>query len=379
MELSTIISNNCVFDLVRGCNDRDNCTRNHLTKSKFKSEIVGFINSPSTIPGMKINIEAFKKAIVSVAGAKTTLRHKLTICKNHITQQICYNCRHKESVTLYVTYFDYTIPVTVCHQTISRCKTQCIWGMHIDLIYHNSNSSWEFDEVQFEHEPVKEVSTPTKPKFAPAKQVSAPVKPEVEKVFVPKASAKGSYADRIKSSTQTQRVFKEQEVRKVSKPIVTRVNKLKPQPKPKSVPQPIPTEKVVKTTVEKVETIEDKTEFPALPVRGVPTRRRENKLAGIGLPIGIPPRPFTANDLIDSYHEIQSRKIAYLTEKVDFLEEDNKNFVQRSVDLSDELKIIKLTPKKDYRCDVCQEPIMKRRCKKCFIEESPQLMSLLYR
>lgn len=379
MELSTIISNNCVYDLIHGCNNRNNCTRNHLTKSKFKSEIVGFMNSPSTIPGMKINIEAFKKAILTIAGTGTTLKHKLTICKNYITQQICYNCRNKEYVTLYVIYFDYIIPVTVCHQTIDRCKKQCIWGMHIDLIYHNSNSSWEFDEVQFEHEPIKKVSAPVKSKFSPAKPVSAPVKPKVEKVFVPKASAKGSYADRIKSSTQTERLFKKQEIQKVSKPIVTRVNRLKPQPKPKSVPKPILKEKVLKTTVEKVEEIEDKTEFPSLPIRGVPTRRRENKLAGIGLPIGISPRPFTANDLIDSHYEILSRKIDYLSEKVDFLEEDNKNFVKRSVDLSNELKIIKLIPKKNYKCDVCQVPIMKRKCKKCFIEESPQLMSMLYR
>lgn len=379
MELSTIISNNCVFDLVRGCNNHDNCTRNHLTKSIFKSEIVGFINSPSTIPGMKIDVEAFKKAILTIAGTGTTLRHKLTICKNHITQQICYNCRHKETVTLYVNYYDYIIPVTVCHQTIDRCKKQCIWGMHIDLIYHNNDNNWKFGEVQFEHEPVKEIPD-SKPKSVPIKP-----KPKPEKVFIPKVSPKGSYADRIKNSIQKDRLFKEQEVRKISNPIVTRVNKLKsymkdkPKSYPKTFPQPTLTEKVVKTTIEKVEKIDEETEFPTLPVRDVPKKHRENKLVGIGLPIGIPPRPFTANNLIDCYHEIRSRKIFYLMEKINFLEEDNKNFIKRSIDLSDKLNIIKLTPKKEYRCDICEAPIMRRRCKRCFIEESPQLMSLLYR
>ena len=93
---------------------------------------------------MKIDVEAFKKAILTV-GYRYYFRHKLTICKC-ITQQICYNCRHKETVTLYVNYYDYIIPVTVCHQAIDRCKTQCIWGMHIDLIYHNNDDNWNLEK-----------------------------------------------------------------------------------------------------------------------------------------------------------------------------------------------------------------------------------------
>ena len=50
---------------------------------------------------MKIDVEAFK-AILTVAGIGTTLRHKLTICKNHITQQICCNCDTKKQLHLYL-------------------------------------------------------------------------------------------------------------------------------------------------------------------------------------------------------------------------------------------------------------------------------------
>lgn len=302
MELSTIIKKNCIFDLSRGCGNRG-CNQPHIPKSAFKSECVKYINTPSSIPGMIIDVDTFRKIVVEKSeGYK--LRHKMMICLYYITDQECYNCSSGRTVTINVKYFDHIIPVKICYRNMSKCKQWCTWGMHIDFIYQNNGNKLQYSELQFEHTPLEKR------------------KPVVQK------------REMAKSVEQFPTLSRNPVAAVVASPVVSPVREV--------------TTPVVASVPKKKWVVHD----------------RE--------------LPFTVHDLIDKRAEILAASRMKMIHRIDQLQEESDHFLKRNVALVDQMNTQKLIPRNCVACDHCHKPLGIKRCRGCFIKESPQLMSYFY-
>lgn len=306
MELSTIIKNNCIFDLSRGCGNRS-CNQRHIPNNAFKSESVKYINTPSSIPGIVIDVDAFRKIVVEKSeGYK--LRHKMMICLYYITNQECYNCSAGRTVTINVKYFGHTIPVKICYRNMSKCKQWCTWGMHIDFIYQSSGNKLKYSELQFEHTPL-----------------------EKRKPVIQKRQVTTNFVEQFPSLPS-----KKKESVSVEKPVSKMVA---PAPTPAPTPAPAPKKRWV-------------------------VHERE--------------LPFTVHDLIDKKAEILATSKMRMIRRIDQLQEESSNFLKRNIDLVDEMNARKLVPRTCVSCDHCHKPLGIKRCRGCFVKESPHLMSYFY-
>lgn len=326
MELSSIIKNNCIFDLSRGC-DNKNCNQRHIPKDDFKSKCTKYINTPSSIPGVKIDVDTFRKIVIEKSKGHK-LSHKLMVCLYYITEQECYNCSSGRAVHININYFGHTIPVTVCYRNMSRCKQWCTWGMHVNLIFENKKDRLFYSELQFEHAPIVE-RKPVAKKWA------------VEAV------------EQFPSLASKKTVPKAQPPAPPSKKTVA-----------KAQPPAPPSKKPVaeKSFVDEAVPVAAPVEKPI--IRKWITQRRK--------------LPFTIYDLIDKRNEIISLARMRMIRQINLLESENKDFLKRNVSLTDEMNARKLVPRTCSACDHCHKPLGIKRCRSCFINESPQLMSFFY-
>lgn len=302
MELSSIIRNNCIFDLSRGCGNKA-CNQRHIPKGAFKSECTKYINTPSNIPGITIDVDTFRKIVIEKSG-NHKLRHKLMICLYYITDQECYNCSAGRTMNINVNYFGHTIPVKVCYRNMSKCQQWCTWGMHVNFIYQNSSSKMKYEELQFEYAPlVKKVE----------QRKAVPVKPVLKRVEQFPALP-GKKVEAVKA-----------------------VNK-----------------SVAVTVAEK----------------SIATKRKwvvhDREL------------PFTVHDLIDKRAEIMVTSRMRMIRQIDQLQEESNHFLKRNVALVDEMNSRKLVPRPCVACDHCHKPLSIKRCRGCFIKESPHMMNYFY-
>lgn len=321
MELSSIIKNNCIFDLSRGCGNT-RCNQPHIPKGSFKSECTKYINTPSSIPGLSIDVEAFRKIVVEKS-EEHKLRHKLMICLYNITDQNCYNCSSGRVVIINVKYFDFIIPVTVCYRNMSRCKQWCTWGMHINFIYQKNSGKMKYSELQFEHQPLE------------------------KKQKVVKASS----AEQFPALS--------------GKKIV----------EGKKVEKAIPEKTVVK--------VSSAEKFPALSGKKIVDEKKVEKVI---LEKAVVKRwftndrqlPFTVHDLIDKHNEILASAKIKMSRLIDQLQDESTNFLKRNLALTDEMNARKLISRPCVACDHCHKPLGIKRCRGCFVKESPHLMSFFY-
>ena len=333
MELSTIIKNNCIFDLNKGCSNKK-CNKTHLPNSAFKKECIKYINTPSNIPKMTIDIDTFRK-VVKEKSKGYDLRHKIVVCVSYITNQECYNCSSGRITIINVKYSDCIIPVKICYRNISKCKGLCTWGMHIDLIYQNCNNKLKYIEPQFEsisfEKPIDKKPIDEKPiDEKPIDEKPIDKKPIDEKPIDKKPIDK--------------------------KPI---------DEKPKYIEQypSLPSRKkdTTKKIVESVELVADVI-IPIPKKKWVVNREL----------------PFTAHDLIDKYAEILVATKMKMIHQIDKLQEESNNFLKRNVALVDEINAHKLIPVRCIACDHCHKTLGTKLCRGCFIKDSPNLMSILY-
>lgn len=335
MELSSIIKDNCIFDLCKGCKNK-RCNRTHIPKNAFKNEIVKYINTPSLIPGMNIDVDLFRK-IVAKKSTGYKLRHKIIICLYYITNQNCYNCSSGRTVTINIKYFDHIIPVKICYQNFTKCEYTCIWGMHIDFIYKNISNKLKYSELQFEYLPVTKPSTNKSIEHFPSLS---------KKIDETKPSNKMMTYAKISSAPAPVRA-----------PAPAPVRKPAPAPAPVREPAPAPASVRAPAPVRAPEHV------------SVPKKRwvvHDRKM------------PFTKNDLIDKYSEILSSSKIKMIKKIDQLQEENMNFLKRNINLVDEMKSLKLIPRNSVSCDNCHTPLSIKRCKGCHIKNSRHLMSYFY-
>jgi hypothetical protein len=87
---------------------------------------------------------------------------------------------------------------------------------------------------------------------------------------------------------------------------------------------------------------------------------------------------FTSNDLVDMYQKICFKSRMKMSREIYELNNKNKNYLKRNIDLYDELKMIKLRPKQILQCEQCHNVISFNKCKKCIIKNSTILKNYYY-
>ena len=127
MLLSQLLKKHCIFDLNQRCREK-HCQNTHTKQCRFKTQIAQYIDDPTSIPGIRINMKELTK---SVDFGK--LKIKLIVCPYYLTSTKCFNEQGCRLYSIDILYKGVKHTAQICYQNISSRTSWITCSLHINF------------------------------------------------------------------------------------------------------------------------------------------------------------------------------------------------------------------------------------------------------
>ena len=141
-------TNHCIFHFMGRCNNGPACSNFHMEENYIFKNLQKILLDPTRITDLKdtrLQITSFIKKNTPVG--KYKMEPFLTSCWYAVRNRTCNNFRNERHFKYDFHFKDQIIPIYICYPDISRCKYRVTCGIHFDIQYTYSATSFNVTQL----------------------------------------------------------------------------------------------------------------------------------------------------------------------------------------------------------------------------------------